>query len=352
MIHLDVEVRRGDFIVRGELRTDAKVSGLFGPTGCGKTTLLLAMAGLLSPVRGRIEVAGTTLFDSPRGISLPPERRRIGMVFQDGRLFPHLTVAGNLRFAPAPAGVPGPSFSDIVELLDLAPILDRSVDEISGGQARLVAIGRALLTHPRVLLLDEPLTGIDSALRRRVLAYLLLLKRSLDIRVLLVSHVFSDFLALADEMAILRAGHIEAVGTPEEMMTTALAEKSEEPIETTLAGRVISGDSRLAVVDCSGARFELPLPEARDGAGAYVTVGAQEMILAVGAPPATSARNSLPGRVRAMRRSGSIVFVGVDVGPIVWAEVTERSVEELRLEPGREVHVLIKASALRGVVLG
>ncbi len=352
MIHVDVEVRRGDFTVQGELRTDAPVSGFYGPTGCGKTTLLLAVAGLLTPVRGRIAVAGAALFDSRQGISLPPEQRRVGMVFQDGRLFPHLSVAGNLRFAVAPTGVNGPSFDDVVGLLDLAPILERRVEEISGGQARLVAIGRALLAHPRVLLLDEPLTGIDPSLRRRVLAYLLLLKRSLDIRMLLVSHVFSDFLALADEMAILRAGHIEAIGTPEEMLATALGEESEESVETTLSGRVISGEPRLAVVECSGARFEMPLAEAREGAAAYVTVGAQDMILAVGAPPETSARNSLPGRVQVLRRGGSKVFVGVDLGPLVWAEVTERSVEELRLEPGREVHVLIKASALRGVVLG
>ena len=352
MIRFDLALRRGNFPVHAAWDNVARVSGLFGPTGSGKTSILLALAGLLTPERGHIEVGGTVLFDSANHINLPPEKRRVGVVFQDGRLFPHLNVGDNLRFArPAPT-TRGPGFDEVVALLDLEPLLERRVDQISGGQARLVAIGRALLAHPRLLLLDEPMTGLDPALRRRVLAYLLRLKESLDVRMMLVSHLYSDFLALVEEMAILGRGRLDSVGAPEALMETALGTAEAGRVETTLAGRVVERDGDRAVVECDGARFELYLEGSARGGPAYLTVDAEDVLLAVGEPPRTSARNSIPGRVAQVHRVGSKFLVGVDAGCLVWAEVTPQSAANLELSPGREVHLLIKASALRGVVPG
>jgi molybdate transport system ATP-binding protein len=350
-IRSDLEIRRGDFTVAAKLETDAKVSGLFGPTGSGKTTILLAMAGLLEPARGRIEVGGTVLYDSNQNIALPPEKRRVGVVFQDGRLFPHLSVRDNLRFSRSGSSSAGPRFDEVVHLLDLEPLLDRRPDALSGGQAGLVAIGRALLYRPRVLLLDEPLTGLDPALRRRVLAYLLRLKNSVDVSVLFVSHVFSDFLALVDEAALMHDGRILAQGSPKELMTQALGETEAGPVETTLSGEIAAVHDSQVEALCSGARFYLSVPGASPGDAVYVTVGAQDVLLGSGAPPRTSARNVLVGRVHEIQRSGSQILVRVDVGPHIWAEITEESRIALEIEAGREVYLLAKASALRGVAL-
>ncbi len=352
MIRVDLELRRGGFPVRAAFETGARVSGLFGPSGSGKTSVLLALAGLLEPVRGRIEVGGTVLYDSSRSVAVPPERRRVGMVFQEGRLFPHLTVAGNLRFArPGPA-VAGPAFDEVVHLFDLEPLLDRGVGEISGGQARLVAVARALLSRPRLLLLDEPLTGLDPERRRTVLAYLLRLRETLDVRMLYVSHVFADFLALVQEMAVMRSGELATWGTPAELFGAALGSAEAGTVQTTLPGRVAAVDEAgHATVDCAGARLELTLPGAREGTEVWITVDAQDVLLAVGDLPATSARNSLAGTVRELRPAGANVLVAVEAGPVIWAEITPRSVAELALAPGRPVHVLVKSSALRGVAL-
>ncbi len=370
MIRIEVEFLRGRFPVSVQIETAARVSGFFGPSGSGKTSLLLAVAGLLTPRRGRIEVGGTVLFDSARGVSLAPEQRRVGMVFQEGRLFPHLTVRENLRFPRVPPSVTGPGFDEVVALLDLEPLLERRPSQLSGGQGRLAAVGRALLARPRLLLLDEPLTGLDPALRRRVLAYLLRLRESLDVRMMLVSHVFSDFLSLVGEMSLMDAGTTFATGAPEELMGRALGGAGGEGVETTLSGRVVETAGGQAVVDCGGARLVLALEGARPGAEAYVTVGAQEVLLAVGEPPRTSARNALPGRVTRLEPAGPFWLAAVEVGPgsvagsgagsgagatagpTVWAEITEASRQGLGIEPGREVHLLIKSSALRGVVLG
>jgi molybdate transport system ATP-binding protein len=350
-VHIGLTVRRGAFEAAVDWRTDARVSGLYGPTGCGKTSLLLAIAGILPVGEGRLEIGGTVLFDAAKNLRLPPEKRRLGVVFQDGRLFPHLTVAENLEMGRAAPTATGPDRDEVIALLDLAPLLERRPHELSGGQTRLVAVGRALLMRPRLLLLDEPLTGLDPERRRRVLAYLLRLKESFDIRMLYVSHVFSDFLALVDEMVVLGAGGVRAAGSPTEVMGIALGDAGAGPVETTVAGRVTAARGDEVIVDCRGTPLVLGMPEHRIGAEAYVTVAAHDVLLAAGEVPPTSARNVLRGVVTELRPAHGRLLVAVDVGPTLWAEITEPSREVLRIEPGREVSLLVKASALRGVAL-
>jgi molybdate transport system ATP-binding protein len=351
VIDLEIEVRRGDFSLEAAWRDDARVAGLYGPTGCGKTTFLLALAGLVRPSSGRIVLSGRTLFDASRRVRVAPEDRGIGMVFQEARLFPHLTVRENLRFGRVRPGVSGPAFDEIVELFRLRTLLDREVCGLSGGESRLVALGRALLSRPRLLLLDEPMTGLDPALRRRVLAHLLRIKERFEVRMLLVSHVFSDFLALADRMALLERGHLIATGTPAEMLPQALAGGSDERIETTLTGTVETVTGNLVRAHVNGTALEFFLPGARSGDAALLTIGAQEVLIGVGAPPSTSARNVLSGRIEVLERTNEAVYLRINSGPVIWAEVTEDAVRELQLGPGREVYALIKASAIQGVVV-
>lgn len=188
-------------------RSEARTLALFGNSGAGKTSVLNAIAGLLAPQSGYIALDGDLLLDSARGVRVPTSARRIGYVFQDGRLFPHLTVRRNLLYGAHPCG-PGIDFATIVDLLELGPLLERRPRNLSGGERQRVAIGRALLSRPRALLLDEPLTGLHADARSQVLDYLRRLKRELCVLTLLVTHHADEVGALADEVVRLGAGRI------------------------------------------------------------------------------------------------------------------------------------------------
>lgn len=210
MIGLDLTLARGEFTLELALDSDARALALFGHSGCGKTSTLLAIAGLLHPRRGRIAIDGHVLFDSARRIDLPPARRGLGVVFQDARLFPHLSVRDNLRFG-MPRSAPAAAFDDAVQLLELATLLKRKPAQLSGGQVRRVAIGRALLRQPRALLLDEPLANLHREARAEVLEHLRGLKRELALTTILVSHQPDEVSALADAVAIIDDGRLAAL---------------------------------------------------------------------------------------------------------------------------------------------
>ncbi|HRO32086.1 MAG TPA: ATP-binding cassette domain-containing protein [Brevundimonas sp.] len=186
---VDVQRRLGDVRVEVRFSASAGLTALYGPSGVGKSSVLNMIAGLLKPDRGRIVVAGQVLFDADAGIDLAPEHRRLGYVFQDGRLFPHLTVRDNLLYGRRLGDVAGPvAFDEIVDILGVGPLLARRPQGLSGGEARRVAIGRALLRHPRALLMDEPLSGVDPARREGVLALIERLRDQLGLPILYVSH--------------------------------------------------------------------------------------------------------------------------------------------------------------------
>ncbi|HJU25489.1 MAG TPA: ATP-binding cassette domain-containing protein [Rhodanobacteraceae bacterium] len=210
MIELDLELTRGEFTLQLALRSEARALALFGDSGCGKTSTLHAIAGLLKPRRGRIVLDGRALFDPERRIDEPVARRRLGVVFQDVRLFPHLTVRDNLRYGAPRPGDPA-RFEATVQLLGLGALLKRKPDRLSGGQARRVAIGRALLSEPAALLLDEPLSNLHRDARAEVLEHLRGLKRELALTTILVSHQTDEVSALADAVALMDDGRLRSV---------------------------------------------------------------------------------------------------------------------------------------------
>lgn len=211
MIELDFALDRGEFSLQLALRSEARALALFGDSGCGKTSTLHAIAGLLIPARGRIVLDGRMLFDSHSGVNVPVAQRHLGVVFQDVRLFPHLSVRDNLRYGAPPRPRGTSRFDDAVQLLGLGALLSRKPDELSGGQARRVAIGRALLCEPAALLLDEPLSNLHREARAEVLGHLRELKRELALTTILVSHQADEVLALADAVALLDDGRLRAV---------------------------------------------------------------------------------------------------------------------------------------------
>jgi len=214
VLRLDLLLRRGDFRLQVDLAIAARVCAIVGPSGAGKTSLLEAVAGLARPERGRIELDGALLFDSATGIDLPPERRQLGYVFQDGALFPHLSVAGNLRYGLRRRQGPGPAWDEVVEVLGLVGLLERRVTGLSGGERQRVGLGRALLAAPRLLLLDEPLANLDAELKRRILPFLARSVEAFGVPVLYVSHSTRELLDLAEYAVLLAGGAVAAAGPP------------------------------------------------------------------------------------------------------------------------------------------
>jgi len=210
MIELDLELQRGEFSLELSLALPARALALFGPSGCGKTSTLLAIAGLLRPQRGRIAINDHVLFDSHIGVDVATARRDLGVVFQDARLFPHLTVLENLGYG-MPRNATAQALDDVVQLLQLSALLKRKPGQLSGGQIRRVAIGRALLRQPRALLLDEPLANLHREARVEVLEHLRGLKREFEQTTILVSHQPDEVMALADQVARIEDGRLAAV---------------------------------------------------------------------------------------------------------------------------------------------
>ena len=326
------------------------VTALFGPSGCGKSTILAAVAGLLQPEAGRVKIGDATLFDSARRVSLPPERRRCGVVFQDARLFPHMSVESNLRYGlrRAQPGAQGPAFEEVVALLGLEALLARRPPGLSGGERQRVALGRALLARPRLLLMDEPLAALDAPRRAEVLPFLARLRASARLPILYVTHALEEVDALADQLVLLEAGRVRAAGPVE-----ALAARTDLPLAARrdagvlLACRVEeqegNGLTRLGFAGGSLLTTAQPGPP---GTALRVRLRARDVAVANEEPRGLSTRNVLPATLAAITEAPEPgeVFLTLAVGESrLLARVTRDAVERLRLQPGQPVWALIKA---------
>jgi len=209
VIDLDIELAQGSFVLAAKVRLDARAAALFGPSGSGKTTILDAIAGLRSPRRGSIAVNGRVLFSSESGINVPTHQRHVGYVPQDVALFPHMLVRGNLLYGRHP-GV-SPDLDRVVGMLEIDALLERRVTELSGGERQRVALGRALMSGPSLLLLDEPLAAVDVPLRRRILPYLRRVRDELTVPIIYVSHDREEVDELADVVVNVEGGRVIGV---------------------------------------------------------------------------------------------------------------------------------------------
>jgi len=331
----------------------AGVTALFGPSGCGKSTILAAVAGLLRPREGRVAVAGEPpLLDTARGVFVPPERRRCAVVFQDSRLFPHLSVESNLRYGlrRAPTGAAGPGFGEVVELLGLAPLLARRPARLSGGERQRVALGRALLARPRLLLMDEPLASLDAPRRAEVLPFLARLRDTAAAApILYVTHALEEVDALADAMVLLEGGRVVAAGPVEQLSArTDLPLAARRDAGTLIACEVLAHDPArgLTRLGFAGGTLALPLRGEPVGARARVRVRARDVAVATEEPRALSTQNVLPATVVAVEAAPAPheVFVRLALGPTsLLARVTRDSAARLGLEPGRAAWAVVKA---------
>ncbi len=215
MLFAQLRKTLGDLKIDLTFQSDqARVIALFGPSGAGKTSVISMIAGLIRPDSGKIKLNGSTFFDSQVGTNMPPEQRRIGYVFQDGKLFPHLTVKSNLEYGMklVPKIHRQVNFDEVVDLLGIRSLLFRRPARLSGGEKQRVAIGRALLTSPKLLLMDEPLASLDADRKQEVLPFVRSLKEVYNIPIIYVSHLPEEVASIADRVLVLRAGRLEAFG--------------------------------------------------------------------------------------------------------------------------------------------
>lgn len=348
MIEVDVTLERPGFHLEVAFSTAAGTLGIFGPSGAGKSTILAIIAGLIRPDRGLIRIDGRTLFDAAQGIDVRVDRRRIGMVFQDLRLLPHLTVAGNLRYGPrAREGDP----DDLIGLLELGPLLDRNVADLSGGERQRVAVGRALLVRPDLVLLDEPTASLDGRLRTEILDHLERLQERNGRPMIQVSHRLGDLLQLAEELLVIDEGRVVGQGRYSELLqdVTVLPTLRRRGVVNRLRGRT-TGSAEVMVLP--GTAIELVTPATHRGADADVVIefDPADVALARHRVDGTSIRNQVEGIVTRWTDDGAGVFVEVRLGvegPTLAAEIGRESLAELEIEAGRPVVCLIKRQAIR-----
>lgn len=358
MLRFQLKKQRGDFSVDVNIAASTPgVTALFGRSGCGKSTLVNMLAGLLRPDSGRIELDGDVLFDSAINAMVPVEARRIGYVFQDARLFPHYTVRGNLEYGfKRAAAERSIGVDETISLLGLESLLERRPHQLSGGERQRVALGRALLSQPRLLLLDEPLASLDVARRDEVLPYLEKLRDRLAIPMVYVSHQFDEVLRLATHVVVLNNGRIAIDG---DINTVSLHPAlrgivGSDAVGAVLDGKVMSvdGHNELADIAVGGGVLRIHA-ETPVGARVRVQVLARDIILATQSPEGLSVRNALEGIVGKIERDDAhadLVYVNIG-NAVVMARITRVATQALGLTMGSRVWVLVKAVSMRGHAL-
>ena len=356
MLRVDVRKRRGAFLLDAhfELPTPGVVA-LFGRSGCGKSTLIHVIAGLLAADEGMVVLDDMALQDTARRLYVPPERRRIGYVFQDARLFPHLSVAANLEYGQKrAAGRRYVSMDTVADLLALGPLMARRTHQLSGGEKQRVAIGRALLSQPKLLLLDEPLASLDAARRDEVLPYLELLRDQLSIPMVYVSHSFDEVLRLATDVVLMEAGRVVAQGALSEMSLNKALRSIIGPeavgaiVDGTVLGR--DGESGLTRLKIGHGELKIQAVDAAPGTNLRVQLLARDLIVATQLPQHLSVRNILGGVITAVSNddAGSDL-IAIDIGGVqIMARVTKAATRELSLKAGLPAWALVKSVSLRG----
>lgn len=347
MLSLNFMQQQGDHQLEIDLQIPAKgITAIFGVSGAGKTSLINAISGLTQPQRGRIQLNDRLLFDAEQKITLPPEKRRIGYVFQDARLFPHYRVRGNLQYGMAPAMKA--QFDSLVSLLGLEALLPRFPLSLSGGEKQRVAIGRALLTAPDMLLLDEPLASLDLPRKRELMPYLQKLAKQVDIPMLYVSHSLEEILQLADNVLVLDAGKVKAFG-PLERVWSSSAMRPWLPVsELTSVLRVLvleqHPDYPMTALSLGDQHIWVSRVNQPIKTPLRIRIASSDVSLALQPPQHSSIRNILPAQVVELLEVGDQVEVKLRIGiSELWARITPWARDELGIRPDQWLYAQIKS---------
>jgi molybdate transport system ATP-binding protein len=363
---LDIHLKKnyGNFIVETAFTSQGHgVTAFFGHSGSGKTSIINMIAGLVQPDQGHIVIDDRCVFDRAKGINLRPEKRRFGYVFQDGRLFPHLSIRSNLVYGMRRVK-PGDRyilFDQVVDLLGIEPLLKRHPATLSGGEKQRVAIGRSLLTSPKLLLMDEPLASLDAARKTEVLPFIGRLSSELSIPILYVSHSMDEILNLADTLVFLSQGKTMAVGSLETVTSRPDFQQIAGPMESgvVLSTLVQGHDSERGItcMEFPGGVLKVPTLKAAVGRKVHIRINPRNVAVALKRPCQTSFQNILPATVTEItkaRNGDDLVDVNLNMGsptgsetgsPIV-STITRNALRGLDLKPGMQVFAMIKAVSI------
>jgi len=355
MIEVDVALNRGDFDLRAAFSSGPGVTALFGPSGCGKSTVINLIAGLARPDEGHVVIDGRTLVDTQKRVFTPAYKRRVGLVFQDALLFPHLSVQQNLRFGAffAPRAARGLNLQKVVDTLGIGHLMDRRPVQLSGGERQRVGVARALMSAPQILLMDEPFASLDVARRKQAMGLVEMVRDQFSAPIILVSHAIEEVMRLASRVVLMEAGRVMETGTPEEVFASG---HSADPADrfgvvseiSCKTGEFNAKYGMTVLHHPAGEIFTLQQPN-----GAHrklrVFINATDVVLALRPPPDVSIRTSLKGRVlRIARSDGPLALATIELegGERLFASLSRMAADELHLAPGVEVVALVKAVAL------
>lgn len=346
MISVAVKKQLGAFQLDAAFEAPAGVTAIFGRSGSGKTSVVDAVAGLLRPDAGRVAVGDEVLFDAAQRTNLPPQDRRVGYVFQDARLFPHMTVMRNLSYGGSHDA------ERVIEVLDLQDLLDRMPAGLSGGERQRVALGRALMCDPQLLLMDEPLAALDAPRKAEIMPFIERLRDEVKVPILYVSHDVSEVARLATTLVVMDAGKVTTSGpvgmvlSQPEAVPLVGVRAAGAVIVTKVAGRLL--DDGLTELVFSGGRLVLPGILGVLGETVRIRIPAQDVILAKDAPQGLSALNVLPVMITRIEQGrGPGVAVGLKAGnDHLLARVTRRSALRMELAVGQTIYAILKATAV------
>ena len=356
--HIEIETRNAFAGFALDVKQKIPLAGctaVFGPSGAGKSTLLRLIAGFLRPDAGRIVFGEALWCDTGAGVHVPAHRRPVGTVFQDGRLFPHLNVEQNLLYADKRADPGEATFAigDIVAAFDLKPLLDRGPDTLSGGERQRVALARTMLTRPKLLLLDEPLSALDRGRKAEIIPYLDGLAGRFGAPVIYVSHNVDEIVRIADQTVILNSGRVEAVGATADVLNAYGVDAGAGAFEkgAVITGAVIDHDTayRLTRVAIGDGVVSLPINERKlAGEAVNIRIDARNVAIAAAAPKDISIRNVLPATIATMTRRPDSPFVDIvlRVGDAtLLSQITKAASDDLALASGQSVHALVKTAS-------
>lgn len=351
---VDVALRRGAFSLEVAFAAGPGLTALFGRSGSGKTTVIDLVAGLARPDRGRIVLSGETLLDTVTRVDVPVHRRRIATVFQQARLMPHLSVRQNLGygrwFSQGRPETTGLTRDGVIELLGIGPLLDRSPAGLSGGEGQRVAIGRALLSRPRMLLMDEPLSALDEGRKGEILACIERLRDAAGIPIVYVSHAVSEVARLAATVVVLEAGLVAAVGPAEAILRRADLGAVPDVEAGALVDMVVEThetESGLTLLSGQAGRLAVPRLAKAVGSAVRVRIPARDVLVSLDRPAGLSARNLIAGRILGLVPTGDAAMLAeIDCnGVTLAARLTRASVRDLALAPGLPVYAVVKSVA-------
>lgn len=356
-LKFDIKLQRSGFLLDAKSEINNGITGVYGPSGHGKTTLLNAIAGLAEPGSGFIEINGETVFSAENNTNLPVRKRKIGYVFQDTRLFPHLSVKQNLRYGIENNTTGNIDFTEVVDILKIKQLLHKKPFECSGGEKQRIAIGRALLSGARILMMDEPFSAVDVNLRYNIIPYLHLINSRFHIPMLVVSHDLPDLLSLTNNLMLLKNGRVKALGKFQDLI---LDESNVDVMKGAGLYNVFNlyvsatlPEKNMMLLKSSAHEFQVQalcqpsIGEMKPGRQTKVLIRPEDVSIALHPVGAISLRNQIEGTVQKIFSKDGFWFCLVDAGEKILVEITEASGKNMNIGPGKKVWCLFKSAALK-----